>query len=71
MKTNKQEIINQIAFCEELMNRLYQDCLDNLNNCSLNEVLQYGISHGTTMKQDSIRLRRELNKFNKMITYNY
>jgi hypothetical protein len=68
MKVTKREIINQIAFCQELMDRLYDDCMKNLEYHADNKEY-YSIHKGTQLAQDSIRIRRELNKFNKMVTY--
>lgn len=71
MQTTKREIINQIAFCQELMNRLFDDCMKNLEFHTQDDNFKYySVYKGTQMAQDSIRLRRELNKFNKMIIYN-
>lgn len=68
MKVTKKEIINQISFCLELMDRLYHDCMKNLEHHVDNQEY-YSIHKGTQLAQDSIRIRRELNKFNKMVTY--
>lgn len=71
MITSKREVLNQIKFCKELMERLYIDCLNNIEKTyeDMDEPL-YTIDKGTVMAQDSIRLRRELNKFNQMVIYN-
>lgn len=70
MITSRREILNQIKFCKELMERLYIDCLNNIGEYKDMDEPVYSIYKGTTMAQDSIRLRRELNKFNQMIVYN-
>ena len=67
--TCKKEVLEQIQFCKQLMDRLYIDCLNNIADYEPDESL-YGIKKGTTMMQDSIRLRRELNNFNKLVVYN-
>ena len=69
MMTCKKEVLEQIQFCKQLMDRLYIDCLNNIADCDPDEPL-YSINKGTTMMQDSIRLRRELNNFNKLVVYN-
>ena len=65
---NKKEILNQIKFCRELAERLEKDCKNNLETCT-NDF--YSVPNHTSMKQDSMRIRRELNKFNKMIVSYY
>lgn len=70
MITCKKEVLEQIRFCKQLMDRLYIDCLNNISDYESDDKPLYSIKKGTTMMQDSIRLRRELNNFNKLVVYN-
>lgn len=66
MLTNNQIILrrnikDQIKFCNNLMLRLEKDCLNNVDK-------EYPESNGKTrLKNDAIRLRRELNVFVKLV----
>lgn len=71
MKNNQNQItrdlLNQIKFISELANRLKDDTIDNLKVPDDNKYNFARIQNKTQIINDSIRLRRELNKFNKLL----
>ena len=69
MNTGK-ELIEQLTFCKQLMDRLYIDIMQQVSesNITKNENF-YAFPNGCRYEQDSIRLRRELNKLNKIMVY--
>ena len=70
--TTKKEVLEQIKFCKTLMDHLYEDCCKNMeyHHSDTDDENLYYVHKSSVMKQDSIRLRRELNNFNKLISYN-
>ena len=63
MKKNRIDVMEQMLFCKKLMNTLVQDCDENIRK----ETTSYYIPNRSRMKNDIIRLRRELNTFAKML----
>ena len=61
----KKEIIKDIKFCKELMDRLVI-----LTEKTYNDDFSYGSNH-TTIQADIIRLRRELNNLRCKLDWNY
>ena len=64
---NKKEVKKQAVFCKELMDRLLKSVEENINKptsywslCNINNCSQ--------MRADVVRLRRELNTLNKMLS---
>lgn len=53
----------QVKFCKELMDRLKKSFDENINEDSS----WYGIKNHSQMRDDIIRLRRELNSLNKLL----
>ena len=69
MNTGK-ELIEQLTFCKQLMDRLYVDVISTTQQHSITSNEKFcSIPNGTQHAQDSIRLRRELNKLNKIMIY--
>ena len=64
---NKKELKNQAAFCKELMDRLLKSIEDNIDKPTSYWSVS-GINNCSQMSADIIRLRRELNTLNKMLT---
>jgi hypothetical protein len=69
MNTSKKEVLDQIKFCKTLMEHFYEDCINNMeyHHSNQDDERLYFVHKRSVMKQDSIRLRRELNNFNKLI----
>ena len=63
MSAKKNEILKDLKFCQELMNRL----VSSAENIGDNTYL-YG---HTPVQNDIIRLRRELNEVRKKMDWNY
>lgn len=63
--TGKKEIIKDMKFCKELMDRLVV-----LTESAYNDEFSYGSNH-TTIQADIIRLRRELNNLKHKLDWNY
>ena len=61
MKLKKEEIMNDLKFCQELMDRLVKFAEEEYD-CS--NVWQY---NHTVIQNDIIRLRRELNEVRKKL----
>ena len=63
MSADKKEIMADLKFCRELMNRLYTYA--HKHNSSGYD------GHGTVVKNDIIRLRRELNEVSHKLEWTY
>ena len=63
MNDKIKQIIEQIGFCKELMNRLGGSFSENIDM----KMSRFRIRNTSQMSNDIIRLRRELNTLNKMI----
>lgn len=61
MAANKNEILKDLKFCKELMDRM----VENANN---NESY---LSYRTVVQNDIIRLRRELNNVKRKLDWDY
>ena len=57
------KVKEQADFCLDLMNRLYSDIKEDTQSNKLYETVWYH----TRKQADIIRLRRELNKLNKLL----
>ena len=64
MSAKKNEIVKDLKFCQELMDRL----VNRAENIDDNTT--YLCGH-TTVQNDIIRLRRELNEVRKKMDWNY
>ena len=62
---NKKDVVKDIQFCKDLMDRLLIDAINYKETTSL-----YDDRH-TVLQADIIRLRRELNKVRKKLDYAY
>ena len=63
--TSKKEILKDMEFCQELMNRLVDYTKKNYD-----DTYSYGGKH-TVIQNDIIRLRRELNNLNRKLDWDY
>lgn len=63
--TSKKEILKDLKFCKDLMDRLVAFAEKNYADDH-----SYGSKH-TPIQQDIIRLRRELNNINHKLEWNY
>ena len=62
MKTKKEEIMKDLKFCQELMDRL----VEFADECYIREESGWQCNY-TVVQNDIIRLRRELNEIRKKI----
>ena len=63
MKDNRKQIKEQVKFCSELMKRLELSVGENVGIDSS----WSGVHNHSQISNDVIRLRRELNKLNKLL----
>ena len=64
------EVLDKLYLCKLLMDRLYEDIQKEAIENGVSAYTEvYSFPNGTRYKNDSIRLRRELNELNKLITY--
>ena len=63
--TSKKEILSDLKFCKELMDRLMIYAEKNYQ-----DDYSYGSNH-TVIQNDIIRLRRELNEVNRKLDWDY
>lgn len=63
MSAKKEDILKDLKFCQDLMNRL-------INTAERMSNTRYLWGH-TTVQNDIIRLRRELNDVRKKMDWNY
>lgn len=68
--TTGKEVLDKLYLCKLLMDKLYEDIQkEAIENGVAADTKVYSFPNGTRYKNDSIRLRRELNELNKLITY--
>ena len=63
MSADKKQIVKDIQFCKELMDRILKDVKTYEKYCLYNK--------HTVLQADIIRLRRELNDVRKKLDYDY
>lgn len=61
MATNKTEILKDLKFCKELMDRIVESANNNDSY----------LSYRTVVQNDIIRLRRELNNVRRKLDWDY
>lgn len=64
MRIKKSELLLELRFCKELMDRLIDYADKNYSD-------SYGGEKGYVIRQDIIRLRRELNEINHKLDWDY
>lgn len=63
---SKLEFKEQIKFIDTLMNKLKKDLNNGMSSFSSNDIY-YGIPGHDRMRNDIVRIRRELNELSKML----